>query len=205
MRTPSFLYFDLGNVLLFFDHEIACQNVASLLDRDVDAIRELLFSGKLQEDYESGRISDEEFHSVVCKELNVQCAMESLKLAVSDMFALNAAIFPVLSQVWRDGSRMGILSNTCSAHWEFVQRQRYHMLFDFFETFALSFELQAMKPAAAIYQSAAELAGVDAAEIFFVDDKPENVAGAKAAGYDAVLFTDTVTLARDLLRRGLAV
>lgn len=205
MSTPRFLYFDLGNVLLFFDHEIACRNVASLLDRDVNAVRQLIFSGSLQEQYELGEISDDTFHAIICEEFNVECSLESLKLAVSDIFTLNVAIIPVLSQLWRGGCRMGILSNTCNAHWEFVRRQQYHELFDYFELFALSYEMKAMKPAAASYQTAARLAGVEPQDIFFVDDKPENVEGARAAGYDAILFKEPVSLARELLRRQLPV
>ena len=38
--------------------------------------------------------------------------------------------------------------------------------------------------------------------IFFTDDRPENVAGAQAAGFDAVLFTTPAALVRGTVRSG---
>jgi HAD superfamily hydrolase (TIGR01509 family) len=59
-----------------------------------------------------------------------------------------------------------------------------------------------MKPAPEIYAAAAAMAAVAPEEIFYTDDRPDNVAGAIAAGYDAVLFQDVRQLARELRRRG---
>ena len=42
-----------------------------------------------------------------------------------------------------------------------------------------------------------------ARQIFFVDDRPENVDGARQAGFDAVLYEGATHLAKALRRRGL--
>jgi FMN phosphatase YigB (HAD superfamily) len=47
------------------------------------------------------------------------------------------------------------------------------------------------------------MTGLSAGEIFFVDDRPENVTGALEAGLDAVLYTSPACLAADLRRRGI--
>jgi HAD superfamily hydrolase (TIGR01509 family) len=60
-----------------------------------------------------------------------------------------------------------------------------------------------MKPEARIYQHAILLAGVPAAQVFFTDDRLENVEGARAVGIDAVLFTSTEQLRNDLRSRGI--
>jgi HAD superfamily hydrolase (TIGR01509 family) len=60
-----------------------------------------------------------------------------------------------------------------------------------------------MKPDRAIYDEAIRRAGAPAHEIFFTDDRRENVDGARAAGLDAVLFTSPAQLERDLAERGL--
>jgi len=49
------------------------------------------------------------------------------------------------------------------------------------------------------------MAGVAAGEIFFTDDRAENVAGAIAAGFDAVLFTSVEALESELRSRRLLV
>jgi len=98
--------------------------------------------------------------------------------------------------------RLGILSNTNEAHWQFVSGGRFELLCHGWEQFALSFQLRALKPHAEVYRRAAELAAVEPAKIFFVDDRPENVAGALQAGFDAVPFTTAARLAEDLAQRG---
>ena len=47
--------------------------------------------------------------------------------------------------------------------------------------------------------------GLDPAASLFIDDSQKNVDGAKAAGWQAVLFTDAPTLENDLVRLGVRV
>ena len=59
-----------------------------------------------------------------------------------------------------------------------------------------------MKPEPKIYAESARLAGVRPEEIFFTDDRADNVAGAREAGWDAVLFESAGQLSGELRRRG---
>jgi FMN phosphatase YigB (HAD superfamily) len=59
-----------------------------------------------------------------------------------------------------------------------------------------------MKPERAIYEHAVRLTGSPAREVFFIDDREENVAGAIDAGLDAVLFTTPADLKQELIQRG---
>jgi FMN phosphatase YigB (HAD superfamily) len=99
--------------------------------------------------------------------------------------------------------RLGILSNTCTAHWRYCIDGRYPILNSAFDVYALSYELGAVKPAAKIFAGAAQLAGVAPEKIFFVDDIAGHVAGARAAGYEAVQYTSAPALAAELRQRGL--
>jgi putative hydrolase of the HAD superfamily len=71
-----------------------------------------------------------------------------------------------------------------------------------FEVHALSYRIGAAKPEPAIFAAAAELAGVAPQEVFFTDDLPRHVAGARAAGFDAVQYTSTPQLVAELRARG---
>lgn len=201
----QFVYFDLGNVLLFFDHERACQNVAALANCSPIEARQAIFESGLEDQYETGQLTDDQFHQAICQSLNADVSLADLKRAVSDIFELNIKILPLLSGLYRSGIPLGILSNTCHAHWEFIHNQRYDMLFDFFEVDSLSYVIGSMKPDREIYQAAAEQAGVPPESIFFTDDKHENIEGAIAAGFDAVLFENPIQLGRDLLARNLHI
>lgn len=69
----------------------------------------------------------------------------------------------------------------------------------------VSGEIKAIKPDRAIYDHHVETFGIDPATALFIDDSQKNVDGAKAAGWDAVLFTDVPTLEKDLAARGIVV
>lgn len=64
----------------------------------------------------------------------------------------------------------------------------------------VSGEIHLIKPDREIYDHHAESFGLDPASTLFIDDSPKNVAGAKAAGWQAVQFTDAATLQCDLER-----
>jgi len=74
-----------------------------------------------------------------------------------------------------------------------------------FPVHALSYRLRAMKPEPAAYAGAARLAGVQPKQIFFTDDRPDNVAAARAAGWDAVQFESACQLNEELRQRGVAL
>ena len=60
-----------------------------------------------------------------------------------------------------------------------------------------------LKPEARIFHLLCDRAGVAATDCVFIDDSEKNVAGAKAAGMDAVRFTTPPALADALADRGL--
>ena len=108
--------------------------------------------------------------------------------AGSDIFSLNTEMLPLIVNLSFSGIGVGILSNTCPAHWNFI-RSRFSFVSDFFSSIVLSFEVGAMKPDKKIFDAAADQVGIAPEKIFFVDDLQENVDGALAAGWDANLFS----------------
>ena len=69
----------------------------------------------------------------------------------------------------------------------------------------VSGEILAIKPERAIYDHHVKAFSLEPAATIFIDDSQKNVDGAKAAGWQAVLFTDATTLRRDLAARGIVV
>ncbi|MBZ9733272.1 MULTISPECIES: HAD family hydrolase [unclassified Mesorhizobium] len=68
----------------------------------------------------------------------------------------------------------------------------------------VSGDIGLIKPDRAIYDHHVASFGLDPAASLFIDDSQKNVDGAKAAGWQAVLFTDAETLKADLERLGIA-
>jgi putative hydrolase of the HAD superfamily len=74
---------------------------------------------------------------------------------------------------------------------------------DAFGTIVNSSRLGMVKPEAAFYAAACEAAGVEAAEVLFVDDRRDNVLGALEAGLHGIVFRGTARLRAVLSRVGL--
>jgi HAD superfamily hydrolase (TIGR01549 family) len=119
------------------------------------------------------------------------------------MFTLKIDMLPVIAGLERTGCGLGILSNTCSPHWEHLLAERYSVLPGHFREIVLSHEVGAVKPEPAIYQLAAQRAGVPPERIFFCDDLAPHIDTARAVGWDAELFVSAHQLADQLARRGL--
>lgn len=200
--SPKVLFFDLGNVLLFFDHELACRQMAEVAGIDASAVRRAVFESGLQHAYECGRVSTREFFEAFCNATQTRPDYAALCHAAAAIFELNAGIKPLVAQLVAAGYRLALLSNTCEVHWEYVSSGRYGSLFDAFSPQVLSYRLGLAKPQPEIYKAALELARVSPSEAFFTDDRPENVAAACAVGIDAVQFTGTAALHRELRARG---
>ncbi len=156
-----------------------------------------LFNTKLLRDHETGRLTSRQFYEAFCEVTGTRPDFERLVAAAAEIFELNLPVLPIVAQLGQAGYPLGILSNTCETHWEYCRRE-YRFLSEEFGVHALSYKIGAVKPDAAIFLAAAELAGHRPEEIFFVDDIAGHVAGARAAGFDAVQFTSAEALANDL-------
>ena len=69
----------------------------------------------------------------------------------------------------------------------------------------VSGDVKLIKPDVAIYQTHAEAFDLEPAATIFIDDSAANVEGAKAAGWQAVLFTGAEKLRADLAGFGIVV
>lgn len=201
MAPPRFIYFDLGNVLVYFDHRRAARQMAEVAATSEQLVWKVVFESELHMEYERGAITTQQFYEAFCDRTATRPDCDALLLAASDIFELNESIVPLLMELRDGGHRMGILSNTNEAHWKFIADGRFPMIQEFFERYALSYEMRAAKPDLAAYTRAAEIADVAPEEIFFTDDRLDNVAGALAAGFDVVQFFEVDTLRADLRLR----
>jgi glucose-1-phosphatase len=199
---PKFLYFDLGKVLVDFSVERMLDQMAVVVGIPAEAVREAAFGNGLMRQHETGQLSTREFYEAFCQATATRADFGRLVAAAADIFELNLSMIPLVTQLRQAGYRTGILSNTCETHWEHCFR-RYRIVHDGFGVFALSHRIGALKPDAAIYHAAAEMAGCAPEEIFFVDDLHGHVAGARAVGFDAMPFTTAAALADELRQRGI--
>jgi putative hydrolase of the HAD superfamily len=198
----KFVYFDLGNVLLNFSHQQACVQIAQITDLPVEDVWRTIFETPMVVQYELGQVTDDQFHQAFCAATGTAVKLQPFLRAFSDIFCLNQPVMEIAVELSRRNFPIGILSNTCTAHWNF-SRERFPELSDCFATNVLSFEEACAKPDGSIYEAAIKRAKAKPENIFFVDDRADNVAGACAAGLDAVIFESALRLRQALHQRGL--
>ena len=99
------------------------------------------------------------------------------------------------------GHAQVFLSNMPAPYADHLEAE--HDFLRWFDDGLFSARVQAIKPEPGIFALAAERFGVPPAELLFFDDVRANVLAARAAGWQAELFTDAATAANDLRARGL--
>lgn len=107
--------------------------------------------------------------------------------------SVEPATLAVLHALADGGTRLALLSN---AGPDFGGWLRHGSFATLFERVFVSGELRLVKPDAAVYEHVIDELGITPAEFLFVDNKSENVEGAKAVGGDGHVFTDAASLER---------
>jgi putative hydrolase of the HAD superfamily len=194
--TPKALIFDFGNVVGYFDHRRASRRLAAWSDLPVDALHAQLFGGRLEDDYESGRIDTAEFVRRARETCRLRCGDEDFGPAYADIFWPNPDVCALLPRL-KPAHRLLLLSNTNELHARHFGRQFAEALAHF-DGLVFSHEVGARKPAPAVFAHAQRLAGCAPQECLFIDDLPANVAAARAFGWQGLVYTDFPTLVRQL-------
>ncbi len=201
-----FVYFDLGNVLVKFDHQRGLDNLAAMTALPASQLRAAIFDSGLQRDYEAGGVGDAAFVQRLTELVGEPLDATGVLEAISDIFWPNEAIMPALRSVAEARLGCGLLSNTCQAHWRWIESRRWPMVSpEWFHSTILSFRVRCLKPDRDIYRIAQQQAAVPAEQILFIDDLADNVAGAQAAGWQAIHYTGSDQCLADLnIRLGFA-
>ncbi|WP_404307390.1 HAD family hydrolase [Neorhodopirellula lusitana] len=217
-----FVFFDLGNILVSFERERSFRNLTSLFEAEsgyVDSngntvaanvkADEVLNQHELHNQLETGLISEAEFVQSIRDRFAPVTGTDddqAILRAISDMFTPIETMQGVLSRVRESGLPIGILSNTCDAHWSWINQQSYNVMEGPFDHIVLSYEAKSMKPDHAIYieaeTHAARISGAQPNEILFLDDREENVAAALDRGWNAEVCWGGPTAEAALVRHG---
>ncbi len=178
--------FDFGNVLGYFSHRKSAEQVAAYTDMAPEAVQAYLYGGRLEEDYESGRVSTEVYTAMARETCRLRCTDDQFAAAYSDMFWPNdeaCALVPLLKPRYR----LFLLSNTNDLHYRWFRTQFCDVL-AYFDGLVLSHEVGVRKPHAGIYEACQRRVGRPAAECLFVDDLDRNVEGARACGWHGLVY-----------------
>ncbi len=185
MSKPEIVVFDLGKVLVDFDYSIAVSRVAARSTLPLAGITTFFFHSHLLGDYESGRLTRLEFFEHARRAIGFRGTMEEFGEFFADIFTAIPPMIELHAGLRRRGIPTYIFSNTNDLAIEHVRRN--FPFFRNFDGYIFSYEVKAMKPDAKIYEALEKLTGRSGAEILYLDDRPENVAGGAARGWQTIL------------------
>jgi len=197
------VYFDLGKVIVDFDHSRAAQELLKVTPLSLKEAMAVLSDGELVSEYETGRLSSQEHYRKVCRRLQMEVSIEKFRELWGSMFLPEPLLSESFLQDLKKRYRLMLLSNTNEIHFDFVI-QNYPIL-RMIEERLLSYQAGCMKPQARIFELAIKKAGVAPENIFFTDDRPENIEAAQRSGIQALLFQSETQLKRDMASRGMTV
>lgn len=190
MLTPKIdsIIFDIGGVILHVDFMPAVTAFARKAGLDPQRVIDGIFGSRELNDYDRGRISAEDFFAALRRRLKIDMDAGEMRGFWDDIFQENTPVADLI-RGWHGKRRMFLISNTCESHVEQFEGQ-----FDLFRLFhdrVYSCRVGLLKPELEIYRLALKQFGVEAAATVFIDDKLENVEGAKKAGLQAIHFKST--------------
>jgi HAD superfamily hydrolase (TIGR01509 family) len=182
---PAAIVFDLGKVLVDFDYTIAVSRIAGRSALSPIEVEQFFFRSPLLVDYESGRLTRQEFFEQARQATGFCGTMEEFGGYFADIFTEIPPMIELHAGLRQRGFKTFIFSNTNDLAVEHIRRN--FSFFRNFDGYIYSYEVGAMKPEAQIYEALEQLAGRRGAEIIYLDDRPENVAGGTARGWRAIL------------------
>lgn len=161
---------------------------------------------KYRLDYDRGTLNGHTYWPTIARDTGVSLSPEQIEALIEQDVLLWATVDPIMLE-WVDrvrasGMKIAILSNMGEDLLAYM-RDNFRWL-DRFHHLTWSCELNLIKPMAAIYAHTLEKLNVRPDEALFLDDRAENVEGARAVGMHALLFRGVHNLQADLQRERLA-
>jgi HAD superfamily hydrolase (TIGR01509 family) len=172
------IIFDIGNVLLRFDFNLAVQKLMGHCTPASEKIQELIEPVKVA--YEAGRVPRADFQAQVRTILTYTGTDEHFIDAWEDIFSPNNLMVQLVRRL-HDRLPLYLLSNTNDIHLDFILRT--YPFFRYFKDGVYSFKAHAAKPDPEIYEIARRQFGVVPAETLFIDDLAPNIEAARSLGF----------------------
>lgn len=152
MRTPL-LAFDMGNVLLPFDHSLACERVAAESGHTKASVYERVFTSGLEEQFERGNLAPSEFVAQVSVLLSHNFDQEWLRTTWSDIFNADDEVYRLVAELSLH-NELHLISNTNVWHFEYVT-SKFPVL-GLFGSMTLSYDVRSFKPEARMFNRITE-------------------------------------------------
>ena len=194
-RTRAVI-FDLGKVLVDFDYRIAARAMSPHSRLAPDQFKQVIDQSPLLGQYESGRLTTAEFEAEVRRLTGYGGSPDHFREAFANIFEEIPEMTRLKDEIRQRGIPAFIFSNTNEIAVEHIRRQ--FPFFEGFDGFVLSYEIGAIKPDAEAYAAVERATGFRGPELLYLDDRADNIAGARPHGWQAILH-ETPAATRGIL------
>jgi len=196
------ILFDLGNVLIDLDYDIAAKRLAYFCEKSPKEILALLSRSDKASLFEGGKISPNDFFSHLKDTLGLKISYARFIPIWNEIFFLSAKNRSVysLANNLRDTYRIALLSNIKILHYDYIKV--HFPVFGIFNDVFASCQIGLIKPDSRIYNHVLDVLDVKPEEVFYTDDREELVKEALALKINSVVFTDFKKLKDDLINLG---
>lgn len=186
-RRVQAFWFDLGNVLVNFDHRKFCRALARIggAGSEEEIHRSVLAGGGPNERFETGRISAEDFYREVSARWAPGISLERFREVWCDIFRENPGMDAVVQNL-KGSARLVLVSNTNPWHMAYLL-ERYPFL-NCFDARVLSYEVGVRKPEPEMFEAALAAAGAPANQCLYFDDLEEHLEAARRLGVRTALL-----------------
>lgn len=174
--------FDLGNTLVFFDHNYFFSGIAAYEKKfSTKVFRDYIIDNRLMESLGSGDLTGRKFYNRLKKEFDLTVSYERFVNIYQDIFWANKPMEKFLKNVIAGKKfKVFLLSNTDHLHIPYLYKAYPHI--DLIKNKVISFKVGHIKPDKEIYEHLFNKYGIDPEESYFIDDMPENIAAGKEFG-----------------------
>ena len=193
--------FDLGNVLVRFDHRSAARKITEGTGASAEKLFEMFFESPLVVEHDTGRISTRQFYEAVSRQVGMKISYEKFLQVWNDIFVADDSMNRLVERLLREYPCY-LISNTNRPHFEYLRG--LCPVLDKFNGWILSYEVGHLKPNPAIYHRALEIARLTPPEMFYVDDRDDLIQAAHAMGFQGHRFGGFEGLAAELESRGIS-
>ena len=188
--------FDLGGVLVRTEDRTPRTRLADRLGLTYNELSALIFDSPSAHQAMKGEITAAEHWEAAQEALGIpQDEIEKMKLDFWGGDTLDENLVNYLRDL-RPQYKTALLSNAWDDLRQMIEEE--WKIDDAFDEIIISAEVGLVKPDASIYQRMIADLDIVPAEAVFVDDFPENVAGARSQGLHTVQFNDSAQALRDL-------
>ena len=192
------IVFDLGGVLIDLDYDSCVRSFREILGYErITELLDLYHQKGIYGDMEGGLVTADEFRAEILKESRPGCVpadvdramaglligMDPRKVPLPEKLAEKYPVYGLSNNNEISVIRMHEIYEENGLDWQKVFRKEF-----------LSCRMKLLKPSREIFDAAAAEIGFPPAEILFVDDSQTNVDGARAAGWQAVLYVQGTDL-----------